>query len=143
MLDRPPTSRRPSVAARKRRSPSGESRYCTGYQHSVVSEIQPAPWYVAMPVAAFVGTAQHVGETKYVFDPVEEFKTSGGVKGISAKLKMMSEDAVFIRKAVGVNDPNADAKDSADAKGKKGDKTPPADDPEKKRAEEDLLLEGM
>lgn len=93
------------------------------------------PPEIFLPVVALVGTAQQLGMTKHVFDPVEMFKTSGGAKSIGAKLKSMADDEAFIEAAAMANNPDMAPEAAA---------PPPVEmSPEDQMAQDDLMMEAM
>lgn len=94
------------------------------------SQIPPE---IFLPVVALVGTAQQLGMNKHVFDPVKEFTTAGGARGVAAKLKKMAGDDAFIEAAAAANMPG---------------EAPPAEPPppmsaEEQAAQDDVMLEAM
>ena len=94
------------------------------------SQIPPE---IFLPVVALVGTAQQLGMNKHVFDPVAEFSTSGGARGVASKLKKMAADSAFIEAAAAANMPG---------------EAPPAEPPppmsaEEQAAQDDVMLEAM
>ena len=98
------------------------------------SQIPPE---IFLPVVALVGTAQQLGMGKHVFDPVKEFATAGGARGVAAKLKKMAGDDAFIEAAAAANAPGgASPADAAPAE-------PPPMSAEEQEAQDDMMLEAM
>ena len=97
------------------------------------SQIPPE---IFLPVVALVGTAQQLGMNKHVFDPVKEFTTSGGARGVAAKLKKMAADTPFIEAAAAANAPGGAPPADAAAE-------PPPLSEEEQAAQDDTMLEAM
>ena len=97
------------------------------------SQIPPE---IFLPVVALVGTAQQLGMNKHVFDPIKEFTTAGGARGVAAKLKKMAGDTAFIEAAAAANTPGGAPPDAAPAE-------PPPMTAEEQAAQDDMMLEAM